>query len=55
LVALSPMIVWDIVRNRGVHRAYLVWLPIYVAASVTVCLLWDTAGWHAAARHMMGV
>jgi hypothetical protein len=55
VLAVSPMIVWDVVRNRGVHRAYLVWLPLYVAACLTVGLLWNTAGWHAAARHIMGV
>ncbi|MGZ2412863.1 hypothetical protein ACUXST_002305 [Sphingomonas sp. F9_3S_D5_B_2] len=55
VLVLSPMIAWDAVRNRGVHRAYWVWLPIYVAASVVVRLLWDTPGWHATARHIMGV
>lgn len=55
VLAVAPMIVWDVVRNRGVHRAYWVWLPIYVAASAAVCLLWNTAGWHMAARHIMHV
>jgi len=55
LLALAPMFAWDVVRNRGLHRAYWVWLPIYAAASVVVNLMWDTPVWHATARHIMGV
>lgn len=54
LIAVSPMFVWDVIRNRGVHRAYWVWLPIFAAASLLVNLMWDTPGWHATARHIMG-
>ena len=55
VLAMSPMIVWDLVRNRNVHRAYWVWLPIYVTASAAVNVLWNTASWHATARQIMGV
>ena len=55
LLAVSPMFVWDVIRNGRVHRAYWVWLPIYAAASLVVNMLWDTPGWHATARHIMGV
>jgi len=55
LVAVAPMFAWDVIRNRGVHRAYWLWLPIYAAASFVVISLWDTPGWHATARHIMGV
>lgn len=55
MLAVSPMFVWDVVRNRSVHRAYLVWVPIFLAGSVTINLLWDKPWWHATARAMMGV
>lgn len=55
VLVLAPMIVWDVVRNRSVHTAYRVWLPIYVAACVAQNVLWDTAGWHSTARYIMGV
>jgi len=55
LLAVSPMLAWDVIRNQGIHRAYWIWLPIYAAASVVVNLLWDTPWWHATARHIMGV
>ena len=55
LLAVLPMFAWDVIRNRGLHRAYWVWLPIYAAASLLVNSLWDTPWWHATARHIMGV
>jgi hypothetical protein len=55
LVAVSPMFIWDVVRNRRVHEAYWIWLPIFVASSVLVQYLWDTPGWHATAQAIMGV
>ena len=55
LLAISPMFAWDVIRNRGLHRAYWVWIPIYAGASVLVNLLWDTPWWHATARTIMGV
>jgi hypothetical protein len=55
LLAVSPMFIWDVIRNRGLHRAYWAWLPIYAASSLLVNRLWDTPWWHATARHVMGV
>ena len=55
LLAISPMLVWDVIRNRSVHRAYWVWLPIYAASCFAVISLWDTPAWHATARGIMGV
>ena len=55
LVAISPMLVWDIVRNGGVHRAYWIWLAIALPFTVAVHALWNTETWHATARQMMGV
>jgi hypothetical protein len=55
MLAVTPMFVWDVIRNRSVHGAYLVWVPIFLAGSVAVNLLWDTPWWHATARQIMGV
>ena len=55
LVAISPMLVWDIVRNRRLHEAYWIWLAINLPLSVVLNLLWDTPWWHATARQIMGV
>jgi hypothetical protein len=55
LLSVSPMFVWDVIRNRRVHEAYWIWLAIYVPTAVLINLLWDTSWWHATARHIMGV
>lgn len=55
LVALAPLIAWDVIRNRRIHRAY-VWLAtLFVPTSVIVMLLWGTPWWHAIAPRIMGV
>jgi len=55
LVAVSPMVIWDLVRNRRVHRAYWIWLAVNLPFAVAVHGLWDTPWWHATARQLMGV
>ena len=55
LVALSPMLVWDVVRNRRLHEAYGIWLAIYVPVSVLVTALWDKPLWHSTARAILRV
>lgn len=55
LVAVSPMFIWDVVRNRRVHRAYWIWLAVNLPFAVAVHGLWDTPWWHATARQLMGV
>jgi hypothetical protein len=55
LAAVSPMFLWDVIRNRSVHKAYWIFLGLFLPAALVVNSLWDTAGWHATARQMMGV
>jgi len=55
MLALSPMIIWDVARNRKVHEAYWTWLAIYLPACLAVDYLWDKPGWHETARHIMRV
>jgi uncharacterized membrane protein len=53
LAALSPMFVWDVIRNRQVHEAYRIWLAIYIPVAVMVTAAWDKPWWHATARVIM--
>lgn len=53
MAAIAPMFIWDIVRNRKVHEAYVVWLAIYAPVVVLVDLVWEKPWWHAAARAIM--
>jgi hypothetical protein len=55
LAAISPMLVWDLGRNRRMHRAYWVSLAAYLPFAIAVHALWDTAWWHGVARQIMGV
>ena len=55
LLAISPMFIWDVVRNGYVHRAYWIWLGLFLPFAIILHLLWDTPWWHATARAMMGV
>jgi hypothetical protein len=55
LLAASPMIVWDIVRNRRVHEAYWIAAAIIVPLSILIELAWDKPWWHVAAKQIMGV
>lgn len=55
LLAIAPMFAWDVIRNRRVHEAYLVWAASYLAAALIIYQLWDTPWWHLTAKRIMGV
>ena len=55
LLAIVPMFLWDVFRNRRVHRAYWVWLAVAAPFTVAVHALWDTPFWHATVKRLMGV
>ena len=55
LLAIAPMFLWDVLRNRSVHPAYVIWLAVNIPFAVAVHGLWDTPGWHQTARQIMGV
>lgn len=54
LLALAPLFVWDVIRNQRVHKAYWLFLAIYVPACILVHLPFDTPWWHATAHRIMG-
>src|SRR4029078_7866281 len=41
LLAIAPMFVWDVIRNRRVHEAYKIWIPAFLVIVTTVNMLWD--------------
>ena len=53
LLAIAPMLAWDLIRNRRIHEAYLIWLAVVVPVSIAVHALWDTHWWHQTARQLM--
>ena len=55
LLAIAPMFLWDVFRNRTIHRAYWVWLAVALPFTLAVHALWDTPFWHSAAKIIIGV
>ena len=55
ILAVSPMLAWDVIRNRSVHQAYWIWFAVTIPCAVAVNVLWDTPAWHATARQILGV
>jgi len=55
LAAISPMFVWDVVRNGRVHRAYWIWIAAYLPCAVAVHALWNSEWWRAMVPQLMGV
>ena len=55
LLAISPMFVWDVVRNKSVHRAYWIWLGVNIPFAIAVHGLWGTEAWQRFVPAMMGV
>jgi hypothetical protein len=55
LACVSPLFIWDVIRNRRVHEAYLIWLGVCLPVALLLYSLWDRPWWHATARAIMGV
>ncbi len=55
VLAVSPMLLWDLFRSGGVKKAYWVWLAAFLPVSAGVHLLWDKPVWHTLAHRLMGV
>lgn len=55
VAAISPLLLWDVIRNRSIHPAYLIWFAVCLPAAIIVNGLWGTDWWHAMAKQIMGV
>jgi len=55
ILAIAPMFLWDLVRARTVHKAYVIWALLSLPAAILMHALWDSEWWHATARQLMGV
>ena len=55
ILAFSPLLIWDLIRNRGLHRAYLIWAAFFLPVTAMVYAFWDKPWWHATAHRIMGV
>lgn len=55
VLAIAPMFLWDLVRTRTVHKAYVIWALVSLPVAILVHTLWDSEWWHATARQLVGV
>ena len=55
ILSVAPLFLWDVLRNRRVHRAYWVLIATYLPVMMVSYALWDTPSWHATARSIMGL
>lgn len=55
LLVVAPMFAWDLHRLRRVHRAYLIWLGLFLPFVVLDLLLWNSPWWFSVVPRLMGV
>ena len=55
LLAVAPMFVWDVIRNRRVHEAYWIWFPVFVVVSAAVTCCGTSRGGTRPRRRSCGV
>lgn len=53
LLCVAPMFLWDLYRQRSVHRAYWIWAAFMVPTGIAINLLWDSQWWHAVAPSIL--
>ncbi len=53
VIVILPMLGWDILSNRSIHKAYKIWLAVNLPFAVAVHALWSSPWWISVAPHMM--
>lgn len=55
LASMSPLLAWDLVRHRRVHRATWIWLATNAPFVIATSLLWESSWWLEMAPRLMGM
>lgn len=55
LLWIAPMFLWDVLRHRHIHRAYVVWLACWLPPTLLVYALWGSDWWLSRVPALMGV
>lgn len=53
-LAVSPMLIWDVIRGRKLHKAYVVWLAAFIPSVIIIDSLWGTQWWQETAPRIVG-
>ncbi len=54
LAWIAPMFMWDLFRLGRVHKAYVIWLSIFIPCSIVVNVLWNSPWWQSVVPGLMG-
>jgi hypothetical protein len=54
LVLIAPMILYDLYRQRRIHRAYWIWLGVAIVPATLMHTLWGTPWWFKTALSLLG-
>jgi len=54
LAVLAPLILWDLYRQRAVHRAYWIWIAVSIVPATLMHALWGSPWWFKTALGLLG-
>lgn len=55
LIAVAPMLLWDLYRQRAIHKAYWIYALVMAPTAIIVDLLWDSDWWLRTGGNLIGV
>lgn len=55
LLWMAPMLLWDLFRQRKLHRAYVIWFALNLPFIVAAQTLWGSDWWQAAVPRLLGL
>lgn len=55
LASVLPLLAWDLLRRRQVHRTTQLWLLVNLPLAIATNLLWNSQWWLATAPRLLGV
>lgn len=53
LFCIAPMFLWDLYRQKRIHRAYWIFAAIQIPAAIITNLLWGSEWWHSVAPRIL--
>lgn len=54
LAVVAPMFLWDLYRQKRIHRAWWIWLGVSIVPAVAMHLLWGSDLWFRTALGLLG-
>lgn len=55
LLLILPLFSYDLLKKKGIPRAYVIWIAGWLPTSIIVYLLWSSAWWLSTAPKLMGM